>query len=174
MKKSTIIMIFVIYIASIFAIGFFGMKVKVYDEVKYIEKIEMSVEAERDEMFEFELLPDRDKTTQNLVYELTIYYTKYSQEGTFFNEETQEDEIRQYLAMIFVPKIYYDTGEEGSSAEGITYSVSNKKLIENRNVDMKENGTLINYKGKMSYFININPNSNGKSGSGAIVHVFVI
>ena len=174
MKKSTVIMIFVIYVVSIVVIGFFGMKVKVYDEVKYIDKIEMSVEAEQQEMYELELMPEKDKTTGNALYELTIYYTKYNQEGEFLNEETQENETKNYLALIFIPKIYYDTGEEGSNAEGVNYKISNQKLIENKAVEMKENGTMICFKGKMSFFVNVNPISNGKSGSGAIIHVFVI
>ena len=37
MKKSTIIVILIVYLVSIVAIGFFGMAVKVYDEVKYVK-----------------------------------------------------------------------------------------------------------------------------------------
>lgn len=40
MKKSVIIIIGVIYIASIVLIGFFGMKITAYDEILYVTKIE--------------------------------------------------------------------------------------------------------------------------------------
>ena len=40
MKKSVIILIGIIYIASIFVVGFFGMKVKNYNVMVYIEDIE--------------------------------------------------------------------------------------------------------------------------------------
>ena len=53
MKKSTTLLIFIIYLASIVVIGFFGMKIKVYDEVKYVKSIEMSVEAENRKMYTF-------------------------------------------------------------------------------------------------------------------------
>ena len=174
MKKSTILMIFVIYVASIIAIGFFGMKVRVYDEVKYISKIEMSVEAEREEMYKFELQPKKDETS-NDVYKLTIYYTKYAQEGKFLNEETQENETRKYLALIFIPKILYDTGEEGSNAEGVTYKLDedNQNLIDNKAIELKDNGTLICFESKIAFKIYINPTSNGKMGSGAVVQVYV-
>ncbi len=174
MKKSTIIMIFIIYVASIVAIGFFGMKVKIYDEVKYIKRIEMSVEAERDEMYKFELQQKEDETS-NDIYKLTIYYTKYAQEGEFLNEETQENETRKYLPLIFIPKILYDTGEEASSADGVTYKLDedNRNLIDNKAIELKDNGTLICFESKIAFKIYINPISNGKMGSGVIIQVYV-
>ena len=40
MKKSVIITIIVIYVLAIVVVGFIGLKMKVYDEQKYVEKIE--------------------------------------------------------------------------------------------------------------------------------------
>lgn len=40
MKKSVIIAILIVYIASILAVGFFGIKMKVYDENVYVSSIE--------------------------------------------------------------------------------------------------------------------------------------
>ena len=39
MKKSVIITIIVIYVLAIVVVGFIGLKMKVYDEQKYVEKI---------------------------------------------------------------------------------------------------------------------------------------
>lgn len=41
MKKSVIITIIVIYVLAIVVVGFIGLKMKVYDEQKYVEKIEV-------------------------------------------------------------------------------------------------------------------------------------
>ena len=49
MKKSVIILIGIIYIASIFVVGFFGMKVKNYNVMVYIEDIECTNEGIRTE-----------------------------------------------------------------------------------------------------------------------------
>ncbi len=40
MKKSVILLILVVYIASMCIVGFFGIKLRVYDEVVKVEKIE--------------------------------------------------------------------------------------------------------------------------------------
>ena len=42
MKKSVIILIAVIYVASIALVSFFGLKFKTYDEKVYVEKIEIT------------------------------------------------------------------------------------------------------------------------------------
>lgn len=50
MKKSTIIIIGIIYIASIIFIGFFGMKITAYNETIYVTGIEcINEEVERNE-----------------------------------------------------------------------------------------------------------------------------
>lgn len=49
MKKSVIVLIGIIYLASIFVVGFFGMKVKVYDTMVYITDIECTNEDARKE-----------------------------------------------------------------------------------------------------------------------------
>lgn len=43
MKKSTIIIIIAIYLVSIVVISFLGIKVRVYDETKYVKEIQISV-----------------------------------------------------------------------------------------------------------------------------------
>lgn len=55
MKKSVIVMIMVIYVASIVFIGFFGMKISAYDEIIYVNKVECINE-------EAKLKPDGSKT----------------------------------------------------------------------------------------------------------------
>ena len=45
MKKSVIITIIVIYVLAIVVVGFIGLKMKVYDEQKYVEKIECISDA---------------------------------------------------------------------------------------------------------------------------------
>ena len=174
MKKSTVLLIFMIYVASIVIIGFFGMRIKIYDEVKYINKIEISVEAEKSEMYELTLLPEKDKTTQNDVYNLKIYFTDYAEEGEFFDEGSGTNLTKKYLPISFIPKITYDTGEEGANVEGITYNISNQKLIDNKSVELENNGTMICFKPKISFYVYIDPVSKGRNGTGVIIHVFVI
>ncbi|MDD4815704.1 MAG: hypothetical protein PHQ62_01010 [Clostridia bacterium] len=53
MKKSIVIVIGIIYIASICFIGFFGMKIKAYNETIYVTSIEC-INTEAEEMFDGE------------------------------------------------------------------------------------------------------------------------
>ena len=48
MKKSVIITIIVIYVLAIVVVGFIGLKMKVYDEQKYVEKIECISDGYKD------------------------------------------------------------------------------------------------------------------------------
>ena len=49
MKKSVIIAILLIYIGSIFAVNFFGLKMKIFEGTEYVTKIEcIGVELERE------------------------------------------------------------------------------------------------------------------------------
>ena len=50
MKKSVIVLIGIIYLASIFVVGFFGMKVKNYNVMVYITDIECTNEEARAEV----------------------------------------------------------------------------------------------------------------------------
>ena len=80
MKKSTALVILIIYLVSIVLIGFFGMAVKAYDIQKYIKTIEMSVEAESEDMYKFEYLgkdiQEDGSGTHNNKYKLTIYFSQ--------------------------------------------------------------------------------------------------
>ncbi len=46
MKKSVILLILVVYIASLCIVGFFGIKLRIYDEVVKVEKIECVTQSE--------------------------------------------------------------------------------------------------------------------------------
>lgn len=59
MKKSTLIIILIIYVASVALINFFGLKVKVYEEIINVTKIECINET--DEHCEVKPLPSGKK-----------------------------------------------------------------------------------------------------------------
>lgn len=63
MKKSVIITIIVIYVLAIVVVGFIGLKMKVYDEQKYVEKIECISDGYK----------DYDPNTENLGYDCGIF-----------------------------------------------------------------------------------------------------
>lgn len=48
MKKSTIILLILIYVASIVFVGFFGMKMMTYNETIYVDKVECINEDMKD------------------------------------------------------------------------------------------------------------------------------
>ena len=167
MKKSTIIIIFIIYVASIILIGFFGMKVKAYDLQKYVESIEMSVEAEDEQMFKFESL---GKTAnKNNYYKLTVYFDK-ALTGDF--EIDGIIETRKYVPLTFIPKITYTSGELGKG-ERIKYSISREEVTKKHEAELTEYGMLSCLK-KTSFIIYVNPESVSGIGTGAVIDVYVI
>ena len=177
MKKSTMLIIFIIYVVSIIVIGFFGMSVKVYDEIKYVKSIQISVDAEDPDMYNLED-PVIDESTKNPKYKLRLF---------FKTNALLDGNGNKYLPLNIIPKIEYDTGEiEGSNLQGITYTVSNEKLVNDNIISLNKNGTLICYENLMvnsqgvlehkaySFFIYVNPVSVSGLGKGAIIKVDVV
>ena len=128
MKKSTILLIILIYLASIVVIGFFGMKIKVYDEIKYVKNIDMSVEAENENMFTF-IDEGIDAATGNRAYKLIINFDNYLI-GSFTRKNGITEE-RKYIPLTLIPYVTYDTGDVANSEEeSIKYSISNEVFID--------------------------------------------
>lgn len=166
MKKSVLITIFIIYIASIIAIGFFGIKLRVYDEVKYIQEITMSAEAESDDIFIMNYT-GKDATTGNNKYELTVDYTKSTT-----NEATGE----KFLSISLIPQITYDSGELASGkGETIKYSTLNQNYIDKGFFKIDNYGLITIYRQNLfSFTVLVNPETQGGFGTGAIIKVFVV
>lgn len=167
MKKSTIIIIFIIYVASIILIGFFGMRVKAYDLQKYVKAIEMSAEAEDKAMFKLESLGKTENKDNH--YKLTVYYDK-GKTGDF--EIDGIIETRKYVPLTLIPKITYTSGELGKG-EKIKYTISREELIDNHSIELTEYGVLTCFR-KTSFIIYVAPASSSGIGSSAIIDVFVI
>lgn len=169
MKKSTALVILIIYLVSIVLIGFFGMAVKAYDIQKYIKTIEMSVEAESEDMYKFEYLgkdiQEDGSGTHNNKYKLTIY----------FSQALMDEDEKLYLPLTLIPKITYDTGDVNAKGDSIKYTTNKEaeELIENEYIDLDERGILTIYKRKIGFDIYVNPSSVGRIGSGAIIQVYV-
>lgn len=169
MKKSTALVILIIYLVSIVLIGFFGMAVKAYDLQKYIKSIEMSVEAESEEMFKFEYLGkdinEDGSGTYNNKYKLIIN----------FKHALIDENEKAYLPLTLIPKVTYDTGDVNAKGDTIKYSTNKEaeELIDKDYLKLDERGILTVYKKRISFYVYINPNSIGRIGSGAIIEVHV-
>lgn len=171
MKKSTILLIILIYLASIVVIGFFGMKIKVYDEIKYVKNIEMSVEAENENMFTF-IDEGIDEATGNRAYKLVINFENYLI-GSFTRKNGLTEE-RKYVPLTLIPYVTYDTGDVANSEEeSIKYSISNNVYIDKEYVSLSERGQLLCFKTGIAFIIYVEPASKGGNGTGAIISVYV-
>jgi len=78
MKKSVVILIGIIYVASIFVVGFFGMKIKAFDTIVYITDIECSNEnvktkADKTKELKFDYKIDGDKMENTLILTYDVY-----------------------------------------------------------------------------------------------------
>lgn len=77
MKKSVVILIGIIYVASIFIVGFFGMKIKAFDTIIYITDIECTNEdvitkpnGTKEIKFDYDATKDAMENTIIITYEV--------------------------------------------------------------------------------------------------------
>lgn len=166
MKKSTAILIVIIYVASIILVGFFGMSVKVYDEIKYVKKIEMSVEAESEETYNFEYF-GIDTKTENPKYILTVNFEDFA---------TRDEDDKLFILLNLIPKVTYDTGDIAGDTENIVYTLSSsgKNYVDKGYITLDDYGTLVCYKNMIGFQIYVNPAQKGGNGTGAIVQVYIV
>lgn len=172
MKKSTILVILIVYLASIVIISFFGMRVKVYDEIKYVKSIEMSAEAENENMFTFRYI-GIDPSSKNRLYQLDVHFDE-ALTGTFERASGIIEE-RRYVPLILMPKVIYDTGDVANmEEEGIKYSVSNESFFAKEYISLSAVGALICFRTSIAFVIYVNPSTRSGNGTGAIIHVYII
>lgn len=178
MKKSTVLIIFIIYLASIVAIGFFGMSLKVYDAVKYVKSIEVTAESDSPDKISIVPTPeDKGKgpgfdKKGNHTYNLTVNFDKATVGQ--FTRKSGITEDRLYIALNIIPYITYFSGDVANpEEESITFSLLNQTYLDKEYVSFDERGTLICFKPNISFTITINPEKSGAIGAGAIVYVFV-
>ncbi len=166
MKKSTIIIILIVYLASIVVIGFFGMKVKVYDKVLYVKTIEIEAQAEREEMFTLTPAETNGTSGENNSYTLMINFSQH---------HLIDGEGKAYLPIILMPHITYDTGDVAGENEKIVYDLVSNQDIEGLGIaTLSERGELRCYKAVYSFSIQVRPEKSGLVGAGADIRVFII
>ncbi len=174
MRKSTVLVIFIVYFASIILIGFFGMSLSVSDEVKYVKDIQLEVKSVYAEAYDF--VQEEDNELGNKQYSLTVRFS-YAEE---VEEEVDHDgfiviETRKYVALNFLPEVTYDTGDvENAVEEAIVYGITNDKITEKGVAEIDEKGVLYCYKKDSAFIIRINPKSNSFNNTAIIVRVFVV
>lgn len=170
MSKSTIVIIFVIYVVSIIAIGFFGMAIKVYDKVKYIKSIEIKVEAESPKFFE---LKDNGKNGKG--------DNEYVLRINFYNHLVDPTSNKEYLPLSILPYVEYDSGDVASEEESIKFSINSSVDLEEAGyIKLENNGMLTCYNpdpnsgfGFFSFIINVSPEKSARNGANAKITVVV-
>lgn len=174
MKKSIVVTILVIYVASIIIVGFFGMSVKVYDSIKYVQSITMSAEAGSEDMITFtDTSPEQGKHT----YTLNIYFAA-AQHGPVEDKDGNIVE-KDFISVTLIPKITYKTGDLGAE-ESVVYTLSEQgeKYVEKGYFTLSKYGVLTIF-GKDAETptlekafvttIYINPEKSGDPDAGAVI-----
>lgn len=87
MKKSVIILIGIIYVASIFVVGFFGMQIKAFDAMVYITDIECTNEnvttnPDQTKTIRFDYSADGDLLKNTLILTYDVYPKNSTLKGT--------------------------------------------------------------------------------------------
>ncbi len=105
MRKATIIVIALIYVASIVIVGIFGLNALVFTEKIYVEEISF---CDNDGTpFTFCGVPI-EKTSNGSGYQVTVVYDPISGASDFVNYEMKPDDATKRRAEV---KIIYSTGK---------------------------------------------------------------
>lgn len=161
MKKSTMLTIFIIYVVSIILIGFFGISIRVYDQINYVKSIEIEIAATNTNMYD---LGEREiDENGNNKYWLNIYFSKaIDVNGTLM------------LPLNIIPKVTYNTENVADAkAESISFSLSDENYQKDGFISLSDKGELICYDYGFSFEVYVNPTSKGRNGSGAVLVVWV-
>ena len=171
MKKSTVLVIVIVYLVSIVAIAFFGMKTKVYNEVKYVKEIDMDIRTDDESAYNFKQIGTNEQG--NKLYQLIIDFSKSI--DVKVERENGITEIRKCVHLTFIPNITYDTGDTANAEEeSIVYSVSDKSYVQKEYVSLNKRGELMCYRNNISFQIFVTPESIGSSTAGIIINVYVM
>ncbi|MBQ7602723.1 MAG: hypothetical protein IJU58_01050 [Clostridia bacterium] len=165
MKKSIIITILLVYLASIIIVGFFGISVKVYDVVKYVQSIEMSVEGSDPETFTW---VDTTKEDSNHTYTLTVHFNHASEGPVADKDGNVQNKL--FVGLNLIPQVTYTSGDLGAE-EPIEYRLTEtgEKYVENGYFTLSEYGTLMLFQAPFVATIYIEPQNYGSINAGAVV-----
>ena len=153
MKKSIVITILLVYVASIVIVGFFGIAVKVYDEVKYVQSITMSVESDNDEAYTW---TDTTKPDSKHTYKMIIDFSK-AEEGMVEDKDGNLINTK-YIGFTFIPQITYMSGDvEAENKIIYTLSDKDKNLQEKGYFTLNEYGVFTVFKAPFIINITIKP-----------------
>ena len=169
MRKSVIITLFIIYIASIVIIGYFGTKVKSYDTNKYVKGLEISITATNADCYE--LIKNEkdgyvviDETSGYEEYNLKLRYTKYKQNNR--------------LDVAIVPIFLFADGEkEKRTGREVSYQIDGLSSKNQDKITVDENGNLAILKSGLTCTLYIRPIGTGQirvpSSTGIKVNVSI-
>lgn len=172
MSKTTIAIIIVIYAVSIFVVGIFGLSIKAYDKVKYVDNITVTIEADNHEMYKIEDVTKQEAGADHEYHLFVNFYTNHL-----------EDRGEKYLPLSIIPHVVYTSGDVASVEEKIKYiSDDNMQGFQDKGVVSFSNGQLVinDPEGKIddptffSFKLTISPQNPSKNGSSAVVWVYVL
>lgn len=167
MKKSTLIVIFIVYLASIVAVGLFGMSVKVYDQVKYVSSITVSAESSEESALKLEQVSY--SATDGYLYRLRVDFSKAD---TTTNASGEEQKVLEFS---LIPKVAYESGEISSNLEAIVYLLdgNGQSYVDSEYISTDGRGQFLCHRNKISFQVTIRPKSGSSSGAKATIRVIV-
>lgn len=169
MNKSVVITILLIYVASIIIVGFFGISVRVYDSVKYIDSITMDVQATDDSYYKF---TDTSPESGAHTYSLVVYFTN-AQEGPV-EDNDGNTVVTKFISLTLIPKVTYKSGELGAE-EKLKYVLPKDAIQKQEEGDfsLSQVGVLTLFK-PVSFIIYITPESQSSADAEAQITVVCV
>lgn len=165
MRKSTIVTILLIYLASIVAVGFLGTRVRIYDEIRLVSSISISVRAANEKSFKYTgESVGQDESTGFKIYKMTAYYNAYQENGV--------------LEFAFIPVFTFKDGKkEEMTGKAVSYQIEPSGYVDSGWLSITNNGILSLNRGTMDIDLYIRPISTEKisaiSDSGILIKLQV-
>lgn len=173
MKKSTIITIFIIYLASIVIIGFFGIKVRVDGEIMYIETINLDIKCEDETSFEFRKKEKTEYIHQSMNANEYVMFVDFSKAQEVKVEEDGEEVTKKQLVFSIIPTVSYLKADSPDAEEDtVVYTIMQDRVKDKGYAEIDNKGILTIWGDRLLITILVSPKSTILSGSQATIDIF--
>ena len=167
MKKSTLIVILLIYFASIVIVGFFGIAVRVGEEIDYVQSIQVEIKTLNDDFV----------TIKGPTFD-PIIGNKYTVIVDFKGASTVKNSLGEdvkFFDISIIPTVTYISNKEVVNAEGIEFSLSEQgeKYVQDKKIEVDNRGQIIFYEKVNAFSVTIHPASSSGAGTSAVVTIAV-
>ncbi len=123
MKKSVILIIAIVYFASVFIVGIMGLQMRIYNPVVYINEINYRVEGQKSTSYTHANRVLYEKTSDGNGYFKEYVYTKQVMDGEVVKYEKGDVEIMERYINGLTMELKFDVVPANASEAALVYTI---------------------------------------------------